>query len=80
MQTIGRMLVREGKIAGLFIPINEGLPPGVYNIMEIMGEISVRRVGDSAMDDARLNSLGLDGLYAERSDTCMTPEELKQTQ
>lgn len=77
IKEIGR-IVSRGKIAGLFIPFGEGLPNGIYQIRDIMGELSIVRVGDAAMPEGRFTGVDLDGLFLERPNCCMTQEELAQ--
>jgi hypothetical protein len=72
-------IVSRGKITGLFIPVGEGLPQGVYEVREILGELQIVRVGDAAMPEARFTSLGLDELFAERFSAAMTTQELQST-
>ncbi len=72
---IGRLVARKGKTAGLFLPI-EGLDQGIYEIREIMGEMSIVRIGMPDLKLARFNGLSLEGLMATRPSCCMTQEEL----
>lgn len=51
-RSLGRLLVRRGKVAGLFIPFGAtGLASGLYEIREVIGELTVVRVGNPAMPD-----------------------------
>lgn len=74
---VGRIIVREPKVAGLFFPMRTGLTQGVYEVRNILGEITIVRLGDSAMDNARLNGLGLSELFDERDISALTREEFK---
>lgn len=78
MKHVGRLLVRKGKIAGLFIPVQEGMKEGIYNVVEIMGEIQVRFVGPSAMPEPRLNGIDILGVFNERGSTMLTPDEIEK--
>lgn len=76
MQLQGRILVRDGKTAGLFIPYDGKLQPGLYDVQESMGELRLRYAGEPHLDNARLNAVDLAGLMAERPSTVMTTKEL----
>lgn len=76
---LGRLLVRKGKTAGLFIPYPDGLKPGLYHIEEAMGEVSLKYVGEPYTDEARLNGLDLNGLMSDRPSSIMTEEELRSS-
>lgn len=78
MGIVGRVLIRDGKNVGLFFPMGESAEPGLYDIVEIMGELTIRRAGDSAMDNARLNSLTPDGLHAEACRAMLTAQEFAE--
>ena len=79
MKKVGRIVVRKGKTPGLFIPFPAGLEPGVWEVREVLGELTLVRIGTPAMRDARLQALGLDELYGERYSSLMTQEELDST-
>lgn len=74
MKVVGRLLVRN-KIAGIFLPIGEGMPPGLYEVIEVMGDIIIRRVGEPALAQETLNGLDLDGLMDRRAESFMTTTE-----
>lgn len=78
MRIIGRILVRDGKTVGLFFPMGESAEPGLYDLIEIMGEMTIRRAGDSAMDIVRLNALTPDGLHAEAFRAMLTNKEFAE--
>lgn len=61
---LGRLLVRKGKTAGLFIPFDVPgqLPSGIYEIREVLGELIVARIGDPAMPDARYQGSSVEDL------------------
>jgi len=75
MKHLGRLVVRKGKTVGLFLPFAKDIPPGIYELNEIMGEMTVRYHGKQAMPDARYNGLTPDGLLAEIATAAMTEEE-----
>ena len=75
MQTVGRLLVREGKISGIFLPIGGNLQAGLYDVQEIMGEIQIRYVGKPVLAEGTLNGLDLNGLMDFRPESFMTPYE-----
>ncbi len=75
MQTVGRLLVRKDKIAGIFIPIGGNLQAGLYDVQEVMGEIQIRYVGNPVLAEGALNGLDLNGLMDRRPEPFMTSSE-----
>lgn len=76
MERVGRIISRGDKTAGLFFPLGEGLPIGIYEVRQVMGELTIVEIGQPAMYLPRFTGLSLDGLHAERPLCCMTQEEL----
>lgn len=75
-RTLGRLLVRKGKTAGIFIPFpGRPLKNGIYEIREVMGEITLAFVGTPAMHDARYQGITLNELLAEAGTAGMTQKE-----
>jgi hypothetical protein len=79
MGVVGRIVSRGGKIAGLFLPVDSGLPQGIYQIENVLGELTIRFIGQPAMNRVRLEGLDIEGVFNERPLSCMTLEELKAT-
>jgi hypothetical protein len=77
LNILGRLLVRKDRIAGLFLPMPNGLAPGIYEIRELMGEYHLKLIGQSCMQEPRLNGLELNGLMSEPH-CIMTTEELRK--
>lgn len=75
---IGRILARKNTTAGLFIPMGKGLPNGVWEIREIMGEYVLKKVGLPDMKDKQYQALDLEGLHNNIPNSCMTRKELKE--
>lgn len=59
------------------MPIQGGIPEGIYDVMECMGELNLRYVGQPNMPQARFRALDLEGLFTERPYAAMTAEELE---
>lgn len=81
MKRIGRIVARNN-IIGLYFPFpltkpNESLD-GLYDIVEIMGELSIVRIGEAHMDKVRQDAYELRDLLDHRPDTCMTTKELEE--
>ncbi len=77
MNLLGRLIVRKDKIAGLYIPfVPNGLESGIYNVEEILGEITIKRIGTPAMESVLYDSLDLNELYAKRGGAGMTEGEI----
>jgi hypothetical protein len=77
MKTLARILVRDGKEAGLFIPMRgHGLKPGLYNLDEFLGEIEMKYVGMPVMAGGIAN-YSLDSLMDLRETALMTEAENK---
>lgn len=76
MQVIGRLVAR-GDVAGLYLPLGRGTQlDGIYNIVEIMGELQIQRVGDPGMSRGRFTGLNISDLMVERPYSVMTSEEI----
>jgi len=73
---IGRIIARGNNIAGLFMPFGDCSLHGIYEITEIMGELTVERVGDPAMRLEQFEGMDLESLHIYRKEACMTQEEL----
>lgn len=78
---VGRVVVRTNCV-GLFFPLpgTPGCPalaPGVYEIKNVFGELTMRRVGDSSIPEPRLSGLSLDDVVDLRT-SAVTPAELKR--
>lgn len=49
MNIVGRLLIRNDKIVGIYIPfVPNGIDPGVYNVSVILDEIVLTRIGDAS--------------------------------
>jgi len=77
MNLVGRIVARGDNIIGLFFPIGENSFDGIYNVVEIMGELQIRKVGEPNMSRERFTGIGVQGLINERPNCCMTKEEMK---
>ena len=78
MKKLGRILVREPKTCGLFIPMQEGLESGIYEIREdALGELSVVRIGKQHMPEGRYQALTVNELVGMPS-AFMTTKELTE--
>lgn len=77
MQIIGRIVAR-GRQAGLFMPFKSSELDGIYNVVEIMGELQIQRVGEPALPEKRFKGLDLEGLFNQRPNCCMTQKELDE--
>lgn len=75
MEVIGRIIARGGQV-GLFIPFKVSELDGVYNIIEVMGELQIQRVGEAALPKQTFNGMDLAGLFNARPFSCMTRDEL----
>ena len=73
LKTVGRIVVRTGKIAGLFHPGPDGLEPGIYELTDVLGTITVSRVGDLPEPQERVDAVDLDGLLRQ---SMLTQEEI----
>jgi hypothetical protein len=49
MNTVGRIVVREG-CAGVFLPVGDNLPSGLYEVKELLGEYHLIHLGKSLME------------------------------
>lgn len=78
MKTIGRLLVRSKKIAGIFLPMGEGgLEPGLYDVQEVLGEIQLKYLGKAALKQDTLDGVDTTGVMNNRPYSVMTEDELK---
>jgi hypothetical protein len=78
MKYHGRLLVRKGRVAGLFVPLRDiTLKNGIWEIREILGELTLVYIGEPAMQDDRYQSLSVQDLLGEAS-AVMTKEEWKE--
>lgn len=80
MKHIGRIIARNN-IIGLYIPFNSSKNlDGIYDIVEIMGELTIREVGKSFMQDQKpgfFYNSNLEDILNHRPSTAMTTKELK---
>ncbi len=77
ISTKGRIISRGGKIAGLFLPAGTGLPLGIFEIREVMGELTIVKIGKPYTEPKRFQALDLNGLMADRPSSVMTQKELE---
>ena len=81
IHTLGRVLVREGKTVGLFIPMSSNdkvsLGPGLYEVREIMGSLNLIRIGEPAMENVKLQAKRVDHLVQDPYAT-MTADEIRE--
>lgn len=78
MKILGRIVSRGSGILGVFFPIKKGLPLGIYEIREILGELQIIFVGKPVMEEKRFTALDLNGLANERSHSAMTIKEFNE--
>ncbi len=52
------------------------LPAGIYEVRDVLQELQIKRIGNSAMDPNRLQALDLMDIFLERDTAMMTQEEL----
>lgn len=76
MRIVGRIIARGQNIAGIFIPACEDSLEGIYNVVDIMGELHIRRIGDPAMDRVQFTAIGLDELMDRRPYSMATEQEI----
>ncbi len=76
MQVLGRILAR-GDIKGVYAPFSSSTEKldGIYEIREILGELTIVRIGDSS--HPHVSSLDLQGVHL-RPDCFLTPSEMGQ--
>jgi len=74
---VGR-LVSRGDVCGLFIPMQNGLSEGVWEVRRVLGELQLVLVGPPAMPRGRFRALGLEGLFVEREMAALTPKEYQE--
>lgn len=73
----GRLLVREGKTAGLFIPFDAGvLCPGIWEVQEVLDTFQLVFIGPPLMSEAMGNGREIGDLIKEPS-ALMTRAELE---
>jgi len=77
MKRIGRIIARR-EVAGLFIPMEDKTLHGIYEIREVMGTLTIHRIGEPALDETRLQALDLEGLFCERDAAGLTQDEWDQ--
>lgn len=76
MRVIGRIVAR-GEVAGLFLPMGKSdRLDGIYNVVEIMGELQIQRVGEPHMPRGRFTGLNTEELLSGRPSSVMTTKEL----
>lgn len=46
MKQVGRFIVRPNKEVGVYLNLSDGLEPGLYDIVEVFGELTVKRLED----------------------------------
>lgn len=81
MRVVGRIVARGDKIAGIFIPMGDGPKlDGIYNVVDIMGELQIHRVGDPAMKREQFTGVDLESLMNYRPHSMMTEKEIAETQ
>ena len=77
-KTLGRLLVRKNKTCGLFIPFEKnGLKSGIYELREIMDEVTLVYIGKPAMGEKRYEGIGVQDLVKNHN-ASMTKKEIKQ--
>ena len=74
-KVVGRIIAR-GEIVGLFIPMEDHELYGIYEVRQIMDELTIAKVGLPAMTDGRFTGIGLNDLMADRPYSVMTEQEL----
>lgn len=77
---VARIVVRKGKTAGLFVPFGPAptaMQEGVWEVRDVLGELTLKFVGKPYMDSARLNGLSLNELVGISS-AAMTEAELRE--
>ena len=77
MRVVGRISARGPKLAGLFIPVGSTALEGIYEVVEIMGELQVRRLGDAAMPTERLKAVSVETMLSEKPSSIMTESEVE---
>jgi hypothetical protein len=75
MKVVGRIIARGEGIVGLFIPVQSDMY-GIYEVREIMDELTVTRIGDPATPRARFTGLDLEGLLNDRPNSVATKNEI----
>ena len=75
IKTVGRIVSRGEGNSGLFIPLNDGMAPGVYEVTDVMGVLTIKRVGDPALREDRFMGFDLETLFHLRDQCAVTLEE-----
>lgn len=76
MKQIARIIHRGDRIGGLFIPLCNDFPEGIYEVVEIMGELILKRLSGLNMPD-RCIGISIKELFDERCFFALTEKELK---
>ena len=76
--TRARIVSRGKKMAGLFLPMDGGLPEGIYEVREVMGTLMIKEIGQPAMMREQFLGIDLESLYHQRCITALTQEELNK--
>lgn len=79
MKILGRIIVRSGKIAGLYIPISNELNPGIYEIKDILGELIINKLDNTEIMQDRIDALSLEDLFDRRAECGLTQKEYKNS-
>lgn len=75
MRNLGRILIREGNIIGLFFPYSANrLKYGIYEIHEILDELQLVYIGEPALENKRVNALDFTSLQDPQ--VMLTSQEL----
>lgn len=75
LRQLGRLIVRKGKTVGLYFPfVPGGLQNGIWEIREVLGELTLVYLGEPAMPDARYQGRDVRDLVHDPS-CAMTPKE-----
>lgn len=76
IETVGRIVVRKNKVAGLFVPFTSKaqLRPGIYDVVKIMDEPTLVYRGEIAMAD-KADALNLPDLL-DYPECLLTQKEL----
>ena len=77
----GRILVRKDAVGMYFHLGDTHLPEGVYNVEDVMGELGLKYLGKSSLQEdhfPRSEALNCDGLMDERPYSLMTKKELSE--
>ncbi len=74
---LGRILVRKGKTAGLFMPFSQPgqLKNGIWEVREVLGELTLKYIGVPALPDVQYQGLDPQGLLCKSHLIGVTEEE-----